>query len=73
MISPPSSKTSMDEAPGLIASAGQDLPLSKARHAAAKVLDDGDVAALFGLETAETAAGSDTPRQRPGSPGGPGQ
>ena len=32
----------------LIASAGQDLPLSKATPGAAKVLDDSDVAALFG-------------------------
>ena len=33
----------------LIGSAGQDLPLSKATHGAAKVLDDSDVAALFGI------------------------
>src|SRR6516162_1687719 len=39
----------------LIASAGKDLPLSKATPTAAKVLDHGDVAALFGLEMAETA------------------
>jgi uncharacterized Zn finger protein len=38
----------------LIAGAGKDLPLSKARPTAAKVLDDSDVAALFGLEMAET-------------------
>ena len=42
----------------LIASAGQDVPLSKSPPGAAKVLDDRDVAALFGLEMAETA-GSD--------------
>src|SRR3954464_15815447 len=39
----------------LIASAGQDLPLSKATPGAAKALDDSDVAALFGIEIAETA------------------
>lgn len=39
----------------LLASAGEDLPLSKAAPTAAKVLDDSDVAALFGLEMAETA------------------
>ena len=44
----------------LIAGAGQDLPLSKAAPSAAKVLDDSDVAALFGLEMAETA-GSNGP------------
>src|SRR3954452_16318941 len=40
----------------LIASAGQDLPLSKATPGAAKALDDSDVAALFGIEIAETAS-----------------
>jgi uncharacterized Zn finger protein len=40
----------------LIDSAGQDLPLSKATPGAAKVLDDSDVAALFGIEIAETAS-----------------
>src|SRR5262249_16373511 len=39
----------------LIANAGTDLPLSKATPHAAKVLDHGDVTALFGLEMAETA------------------
>jgi uncharacterized Zn finger protein len=39
----------------LIADAGSDPPLSKATPHAAKVLDHGDVAALFGLEMAETA------------------
>jgi uncharacterized Zn finger protein len=43
----------------LIASAGQDFSLTKAAPAAAKVLDDRDVAALFGLEMVETA-NSDT-------------
>ena len=46
-----------------IASAGQDLPLSKAAPSAAKVLDDSDVAALFGLEMAETAS-ADIPTAR---------
>ncbi len=46
----------------LIASAGQDFSLTKATPVAAKVLDDSDVAvaALFGLEMAETA-NSNTP------------
>jgi uncharacterized Zn finger protein len=39
----------------LLASAGQDLALGGAAPSAAKVLDDGDVAALFGLEMAEPA------------------
>jgi uncharacterized Zn finger protein len=39
----------------LLAIAGQDVALSKAAPAAAKTLDDSDVAALFGLEMAETA------------------
>src|SRR5262249_46975131 len=39
----------------LIANAGTDLPLSKATPHAVKVLDHGDVGALFGLEMAETA------------------
>jgi uncharacterized Zn finger protein len=39
----------------LLAIAGQDVALSKAAPAAAKMLDDNDVAALFGLEMAETA------------------
>jgi uncharacterized Zn finger protein len=40
----------------LIAGAGTDLLLSKATPYGAKVLDHGDVAALFGLEMAETAS-----------------
>src|SRR5689334_10459230 len=36
----------------LLAVAGKDVPLSKTAPAAGKVLDDGDVAALFGLEMA---------------------
>ena len=47
----------------LIGSAGQDLPLSKATPGAAKVLDDSDVAALFGIEIAETAS-ADIPTAR---------
>jgi uncharacterized Zn finger protein len=38
----------------LLAGAGQDLARSKSAPGAAKVLDDSDVAALFGLEMAET-------------------
>jgi uncharacterized Zn finger protein len=37
----------------LLARAGQDLPLTKSAPAAAKLLADGDVAALFGLEMAQ--------------------
>jgi uncharacterized Zn finger protein len=37
----------------LIAGAGQDLTLTKAAPSAAKMLDDSNVAALFGLEMAE--------------------
>jgi uncharacterized Zn finger protein len=44
----------------LITGAGRGLSLSKAAPSAAKVLDDNDVAALFGLEMAETAS-SDIP------------
>jgi hypothetical protein len=44
----------------LIVGAGRGLPLSKAAPSAAKVLDDNEVAALFGLEMAETAS-SDIP------------
>jgi uncharacterized Zn finger protein len=39
----------------LIAGAGADLTLAKSAPRAAKVLDDGDVAALFGLEMAESS------------------
>ena len=38
----------------LLASADQDLPLARAAPSAAKVLDESDVATLFGLEMAET-------------------
>jgi uncharacterized Zn finger protein len=49
----------VDEAE-LIAGAGQDLTTSKSAPAADKVLDDGDVAALFGLEMAEGGAPNDS-------------
>lgn len=39
----------------LLTGAEQDLPLKGKAHDKAKVLDDSDVAALFGLEMAETA------------------
>jgi uncharacterized Zn finger protein len=39
----------------LLAGAGEDLSLKTAAPASAQVLDDGDVAALFGLEMAEPA------------------
>jgi len=44
----------------LIAGAGQDLTLTKAAPGAAKMLNDSNVAALFGLEMAEPAS-SDRP------------
>ena len=44
----------------LIASAGQELSLTKAASPAPNVLDGGDVAALFGLDMAEPV-NSDTP------------
>jgi uncharacterized Zn finger protein len=40
----------------LLANAGQDLALARAAPGAAKILDNSDVAALFGLEMAEFAA-----------------
>jgi uncharacterized Zn finger protein len=39
----------------LLANAGKDLALTKGLPSAAKILDDSDVAALFGLEMAESA------------------
>ncbi len=44
----------------LLAGAGQDLSLTKATPATAKVLDDSDVAALFGLEMAEPTVTTQT-------------
>ena len=50
----------------LIANAGQDLTLSNATPGAAKVLDDSDVGALFGIEIAETASSDiHTARKQP--------
>ena len=43
----------------LLAGAGQDLGRSEQARASAKVLNDGDVAALFGLEMAESTASDD--------------
>jgi uncharacterized Zn finger protein len=40
----------------LVASAGQDLSFAKVAPAPAQVLDEGDVAALFGLDMAEPSA-----------------
>jgi hypothetical protein len=47
----------------LIGRAGQDLPLSMTTPGAGKVLDDSDVAALFGIDIAETAS-ADIPTAR---------
>src|SRR5829696_4468257 len=44
----------------LLASAGQDLTIAQSAPSPAKVLEGGDLAALFGLEMAETA-GTDAP------------
>jgi uncharacterized Zn finger protein len=57
----------------LLANAGQDLGLKRAVPSAAKIIDDSDIAALFGLEMAESAD-SDTviptaPKRRQGSLG----
>jgi len=60
----------------LLASAGRDLSLTTAAPAAARVLDESDVAALFGLEMAETAnpappvapIAREDGRKRPGEP-----
>jgi uncharacterized Zn finger protein len=51
----------------LIASAGQDFSLSRTAPGAAKVLNDTDVAALFGLEMADATGsdGTNPKRQRP--------
>jgi uncharacterized Zn finger protein len=53
----------------LLAHAGQDLALTKAPPGAANRLDNSDVAALFGLEMAESAVAdaAAAPRQRPRS------
>src|SRR5215203_2884805 len=58
----------------LLASAGQDLTLARPAPSPAKVLEGGDLAAMFGLEMAETAStdapGPPVPKkhQRPKSP-----
>src|SRR5215217_737915 len=44
----------------LLASAGQDLTLAQPAPSPAKMIEDGNLAALFGLEMAETA-GTDAP------------
>jgi uncharacterized Zn finger protein len=53
----------------LLANAGQDLALTSAAPGAANILDDSDVAALFGLEMAESAppdpAVHPAPKRRP--------
>jgi uncharacterized Zn finger protein len=50
----------------LLANAGQELSRKKVVPAKAKVLDDGDVAALFGLEMVEVArSGAPTSPERP--------
>jgi uncharacterized Zn finger protein len=50
----------------LLASAGPQISLTKAAPAGAKVLDDGDVAALFGLEMADSAnSDASLPPERP--------
>jgi len=49
----------------LIAHAGQDLSFTQSTAAAAKVLDDGDVAALFGLEMADAVACDAPPATAP--------
>jgi uncharacterized Zn finger protein len=50
----------------LLANTGQELSLKKTVPATTKVLDDGDVAALFGLEMAETVrADTTTSPERP--------
>jgi uncharacterized Zn finger protein len=48
----------------LLKGAGEGVTLAKSAPAAAKVLDDGDVAALFGLEMAEDAPGLPKPAPR---------
>src|SRR5215210_3135648 len=62
--------------PELLASAGQDLTITQPAPSPAKVLEGGDLAALFGLEMAEMA-GTDAPgppvpkkHKRPKSPSG---
>ena len=49
----------------LIANAGRDSPLSRAPPGAAKVLNDTDVVALFGLEMADTVGLDDSNAPKP--------
>jgi uncharacterized Zn finger protein len=49
----------------LIARAGKDIPLAKDTPKAAKILDEGDLSALFGLEMTETTTPDIPPRRRP--------
>src|SRR5215831_17038375 len=49
----------------LLAGAGDDISLTKAMTATANVLDDSEVAALFGLEMAETVASNASLPKRP--------
>ena len=55
----------------LLASAGQDLPLTRAAPNAAKVLDESDVAALFGLRWQKRAIPLLSPAQSQSDPDGP--
>ena len=48
----------------LLAGAGEDISLTKARPSTANVLDDSDVAALFGLEMAEPVSSKAPARPR---------
>jgi uncharacterized Zn finger protein len=48
----------------LLAGAGQDLARSTPEFNSVKLLDDGDVAALFGLEMAESANSLPAPKRR---------
>jgi uncharacterized Zn finger protein len=52
----------------LIASAGQDVSLATAAPASAHVLDESDIASIFGLEIAEPPAGEPAADPRPTSP-----
>jgi uncharacterized Zn finger protein len=49
----------------LIARAGKSMSLAKGKPAAANVLDEGDVAAVFGLEMAETAPNASAEPTKP--------
>jgi uncharacterized Zn finger protein len=51
----------------LLAGAGQDLARSRPASKTAKVLDDGGIAALFGLEMIETVSSPTAPKRRQAS------